>query len=107
MTLAELPLFSPVRPSTDWLVHPTGKAGLYRTGHPEEITLSNGLIARTFRLGPNAATVGLRNLMTGEEMLRAVKPEAIIEVDGKRREVGGLKGQPDLAYLTPEWLDKM
>lgn len=107
MTLAELPLFSPSRPSADWLVRPTGKAGPYRTGHPDEITLSNGLIARTFRLGPNAATVGLRNLMTGEEMLRAVKPEAIIEVDGQRREVGGLKGQPDLAYLTPAWLDTM
>ena len=47
-----------------------------------EIVLSNGLISRTFRLVPNAATVAYDNLMRGESIIRGVKPEAIIELDG-------------------------
>ena len=33
-----------------------------------EIVLSNGLISRTFRLAPNAATVAYDNLMRGESI---------------------------------------
>ncbi len=40
------------------------------------LTMNNGLIRRTWRLGPNGATVGFENLMTGETILRGVKPEA-------------------------------
>ncbi len=93
---------------TDWLVVPTKrKAGVYRTDHPDEIVLTNGLISRTFRLKPNAVTVGFDNLMTGAALLRGVKPEAIVEIDGVRYEVGGLKGQPNYAYLDPRWLDQL
>jgi len=107
MATTDLPLFRPERPKADWLIQPTGRAAVMQGAHPNEIVLTNGLIARTFRLAPNAATVSIMNLMTGQEMVRAVKPEAILELDGKRVDVGGLKGQPDLAYLTPEWLDAM
>jgi hypothetical protein len=64
-------------------------------------------VARTFRLVPNAATVGLDNLVTGEAILRGVKPEAILEIDGQRYEVGGLKGQPNYAFLRPDWVDQL
>lgn len=95
-------------PAADWLIDATPfKAGAFRGAAPDELVLANGLIARTFRLKPNAATVGLDNLETGEAILRGIKPEAIVEIDGKRLEVGGLKGQPNYAFLRPEWLDKL
>ena len=92
----------------DWLVVPTKRqAGLYRTQNPDEIVIANGLISRTFRLKPNGATVGYDNLMTGASILRGVKPEAVIELDGAKYEVGGLQGQVEYAYLRPEWVDSM
>ena len=95
-------------PAADWLIDGSSfKAGVFRGEHSDEIVLANGLVARTFRLAPNAATVGLDNLVTGETILRGVKPEAIIELDGKRYEVGGLKGQPNYAFLRPEWLGQL
>lgn len=88
----------------DWLVQDIGRvAGAYRSVDGKELVLSNGLIRRTFRLAPNAATVGFDNLMTDEAILRAVKPEARITIDGKVYDVGGLIGQPNKAFLRPEW----
>jgi hypothetical protein len=72
-----------------------------------ELRLANGLLARTFRLAPNAATVGLDQLVTGAAVLRGVKPEAVVELDGVRYEVGGLKGQPNYAFLRPEWIETL
>lgn len=91
----------------DWLVEPIADHAKMVVRAPNEIALENGLIRRTFRLAPNAACISLDNLMTGEAMLRAVKPEAELEIDGKPYNVGGLDGQPDLAFLRPEWLGKM
>lgn len=110
---SSLPLFQPRRPQQDWLLATRhDPARLFRTDHPQELVLANGLIARRFRLTPNAATVGLLNLVNGEEMIRAVKPEARLTLQRGAAapvtvDVGGLTGQPNLAYLTPEWLDKM
>lgn len=107
----ELPPLAPqaTRRSTDWLVTPSHetKAGIYRGASDKEIVLDNGLIRRTFRVHPNAATVGFDNLATGASVIRAVKPEALISIDGKPMDVGGLKGQPEQAYLLPEWIDQM
>jgi len=72
-----------------------------------EILLSNGLISRTIRLAPNAATVAYENLMTGESIIRGVKSEAIVELDDRKYEVGGLNGQVEYAYLLPEWVDSL
>ncbi len=88
----------------DWLLDGTPyRAGVYGTDTPDEITLSNGLITRRFRLAPNGATVGLDNHMTGAAMLRGVKPEAQLVLDGLSFDVGGLKGQPNYAYLLDAW----
>ena len=46
-------------------------------------------------------------MMTGESMLRGVKPEARVEIDGIELDVGGLRGQPDYAYLLDEWVDNL
>lgn len=106
-TVSELPPLAqePMLGDTDWLVaRPAAKAAVYAAADGG-IALSNGLIRRTFRLSPNAATVGLDNLATGEPYLRGVKPEAVVTVNGVRIEVGGLKGQPNHAFLRADWLD--
>ncbi len=95
-------------PPPDWLIDASSyRAQVVTNADGREIKLSNGLLARTFRLAPNAATVGLDNLITGEALLRGVKPEAILEIDGVRYEIGGLKGQPNYAFLRPEWIEQL
>jgi len=92
----------------DWLLDPSPfKARIIKDDSKKEISITNGLIRRTFRLAPNAATVDFQNLVTGESILRAVEPEAMVVIDGRSFEVGGLKGQPEHGYLLPEWLDLM
>ncbi|MBD3174126.1 MAG: hypothetical protein GF320_03015 [Armatimonadia bacterium] len=113
-TLAQGPVSLPPEPSwarmdrSDWLLDPTPyKAGVFRGSHPDEIVLANGLIRRAFRVSPNATTVALDNLVTGESVIRGVKPEARVEIDGVSFDVGGLLGQPNYAYLDPGWLDDL
>lgn len=90
----------------DWLVNNTGyKAAVEENG--KTVMISNGLLSRTFVLQPNLACIDFRNLSSGEQMLRAVKPEARITLNGKTYNVGGLYGQPQQAYLLPAWLPQM
>lgn len=92
----------------DWLVTPIKEpVRIEERFDGREIVLSNGLISRTFRLSPNAATVGYDNLMTGESIIRAIKPEAMVVLDGHKYEVGGLLGQVEYAYLVKAWIDSM
>lgn len=94
--------------SPDWLITPGPyKAGIEADAGSGTLRLSNGLVERTFLLRPNAATVDLRNLVTGETLLRAVRPEAVVVIDGRSRKVGGLEGQVEQAYLTTEALGQM
>jgi hypothetical protein len=74
------------------------------------LVLSNGLAERTFTFRPHGnskelrgvATTSLRNLRSGEEFIRAVEPEAVLEIDGQRVLVGGLAGQVNRAFLRPD-----
>jgi hypothetical protein len=92
----------------DWLIDDRPYvAKLVEDAESNEIILTNGLIQRVFRISPNGATVGFSNLITGETILRGVKPEAIVGLNGRKYEVGGLKGQPNYAYLREEWLETM
>jgi hypothetical protein len=92
----------------DWLIDPTAfVARVDRGPDSREVSLSNGLLRRVFRVSPNGATVAFDNVMTGASLLRGVKPEAVLTIDGSEVSVGGLVGQPDYAYLLPEWLDGM
>ena len=103
-----LVILAPAVQGGDWLIDPSPfKARCEAALERGEIILDNGLVRRTFRLTPNAACVGFDDLMTGESLLRGVKPEAIVTVDGVRLEVGGLKGQPNYAYLDPSWFDQL
>ncbi len=90
----------------DWLIHPPAqRTTIQRKG--DEVIAENGLIRRVWRLKPDGATVAFDNLMTGESILRGVKPEAEITLDGVRYAIGGLTGQVEYAYLRREWLDRM
>ena len=67
--------------------------------------LYNGLVKRVFRISPNVACIDYKNLSNGQQLLRAVKAEARLTIDGKDYNVGGLYGQHENAYLLPEWID--
>ena len=92
----------------DWLIKkPSESASVFRNEENNEIILSNGIISRTFRLSPNAACTSLKVLSKQEEHIRAVKPEAIVMLNGFTVNVGGLTGQPNLAFLYPDWLNDL
>ncbi|MGZ5423370.1 MAG: alpha-galactosidase [Candidatus Aminicenantales bacterium] len=93
----------------DWLVDPAPFRAQVRVdpNDPSTLHLENGLVRRTLRLSPNAASVDLLNLATGEAVLRAVRPEASIVLDGQAYDIGGLLGQPEQGYLLGSWLPSM
>jgi hypothetical protein len=92
--------------NADWLLDPAPfRAQVTTNTAASELVLANGLLARTFRLRPNAATIGLD--LKSQALLRGVKPEAVIKINGTSYEIGGLKGQPNYAFLRPEWVDNM
>lgn len=92
--------------ASDWLLAPVKqKATVFKTTDSKELILSNGLVKRSFRVSPNVACTDYRNLMNGQQILRAVMPEARVTINGKEYNVGGLYGQKENAYLLPDWLD--
>jgi hypothetical protein len=96
------------RSERDWLIDPAPfPARLGRSADGRELILENGLLRRAWRLAPNAACVALDDLVRGESLLRAVRPEARLTIDGVEHPVGGLTGQPNHAFVTPAWLDAM
>ena len=100
-----LPLPSP---GYDWLIrNEEAKAAVRQANQGKDLVLSNGLVSRVFRIFPNLATVDIQNLMTGENMLRAVSNEGVLTLDGKSYSLGGLDGQPEFGYTQYKWLDRM
>ncbi|MDX2070271.1 MAG: alpha-galactosidase [Haliscomenobacter sp.] len=94
-----------VRPA-DWLIQPsTAKAQVVVSSDGKTIELNNGLLRRSFRLQPNLVCYDYYNLSNGQQLIRALKPEAEVTIGGKKYAIGGLHGQKEQAYLLPEWLD--
>src|SRR5579871_1286107 len=92
----------------DWLVDPSPyKSAVRADAGRHELVLENGLVSRTIRLAPNAATVDYRSLVSGEQLLRATGPEARVTIDGVDHAIGGLSGQPVKNYLKADWLDDL
>ncbi|HIM10429.1 TPA: alpha-galactosidase, partial [Candidatus Poribacteria bacterium] len=81
----------------DWLVQPFDQPALVQEDQ-DRLILSNGLIARVFVTAPNFATIDYANLVTRSTLMRGIKPEAVITIDGQQLEVADLTGQPDYAY---------
>ena len=108
--ISSLPVYQPekIKVNEDWLIKPVKtESEVFRTSNENEIVMSNGLISRTFRITPNAATVDFANLTSGVSVLRGVKPEASVTIDGNTYNVGGLTGQPNYAFLRPNWIDQL
>lgn len=93
--------------NADWLVDGKSRRAEITVLEAKEIRLDNGLIRRSFVLKPNLACFDFTNLMTGEQMLRTVMPEARIILNGKTYRIGGLSGQEERGYFRKEWLDDM
>jgi hypothetical protein len=92
----------------DWLIDPSpfkAKWALLEGGKSAE--LGNGLVRRVFSIQPGCATVAVDNLMTGQSVLRSVRPEALVEINGQAVRLGGLTGQPVHNFLKPQWLASM
>jgi hypothetical protein len=107
--ITNLAVFSNVLSSDpDWLINPDPyTSNIIIMDEQGTIELKNGLINRTFILKPNAATVSLKHLVTGEEFVRSIRAEAAVEINGMTFHIGGLIGQPVHNYLLPEWIDNM
>ena len=107
LALLKLPVYVPEVVKNDWLLQkPAEKAKIQRIGS-NEIILSNGLVRRTFYISSNLATTSIKNLVTDEEYLRAVEPEANVMIDSVSYPVGGLTGQVNKGYLLSSWLKNM
>lgn len=101
-----LPLFTLAQSKTDWLIKPvTQRAEIQASSDQKELSLNNGLLKRSFRITPDLACVDYTNLSNQKQLLRSLKPEAILTLNGKAYPVGGLFGQKENAYLLPSWLD--
>jgi len=107
--IPSLPVWNELHDATikfDWLINtPKEKAGVYLSADKKNIILYNGLVRRTFRISPNIVCYDFRNMSSGQELIRAIEPEAIVTIDGKSYPVGGLHGQHEKAFFMPEWLD--
>ena len=96
------------QPDYDWLINnDKAKANVYKTSNGKDIVISNGLIARVFRLTPNLATIDYINQMTGESLLRSVSNEGVLTIDGKDYPIGGLSKQPEYGYTLMKWIDEL
>lgn len=109
--LSSLPVWnktSAITGQNDWLIKKsTVKAEAYRSDDYKDIILDNGLLRRSFRLQPNIACTDFTNLTTGEQLLRAISPEAKLTISGKDYMVGGLYGPSEKAYFKNEWAGKL
>ena len=103
----------PVEPTArsfgvDWLLDARPyEAKVYQSVDGRSVVLSNGLARREIRVDSGCATVALDNLFHGESMLRSVRPEAQITVNGVEIQVGGLLGQSNHAFLQPKVAAKL
>lgn len=92
--------------SQDWLINPISqKAQVVMVDNT--IELNNGLVKRRFVIGQNLACYDYVNLSNNQQLIRAIKPEAKLKIDGKEYAIGGLNGQKEQGYLQTDWITKL
>ncbi len=105
----QLPVWNPQSDKLnngDWLINRTeAKAAIYQSSDSKNIILYNGLLKRMFRITGNVVCIDFKNMRTGQQLLRAIKPEARITINNTLYNIGGLYGQSENAYLVPKWID--
>src|SRR5678815_3863628 len=63
--------------NTDWMIQPASfTSTITKSSDNKEIVLDNGLVRRVFRLTPNVACTDYTNKVNGQQLIRAVSPEA-------------------------------
>jgi hypothetical protein len=92
--------------SQDWLVKPIHQKAQIKI-EKNSIELNNGLVKRHFIIGQNLACFDYTNLTNNQQLIRAIKPEARLKIDGKEYNVGGLLGQKEQAYFRVDWLQNL
>ena len=93
-------------PEKDWLVTPL-RAPVNIDTSAGRLTISNGLLRRSFLLQPNISCVDFSNLTTGQQLLRSIEPEARLVINGSTYQVGGARGQSEKAYWTHKAADRL
>ncbi|MBD3186847.1 alpha-galactosidase [Candidatus Bathyarchaeota archaeon] len=104
--LDDLPDREVVNMGLDWLIHDGGQweAGAFKGKLKGEMVLDNGLIRRHFSLYPDGATIEYQNVTRGESLIRSIRPEAMISVNGTCYTIGGLRGLQEHGYLLRKWI---
>ena len=90
----------------DWLIDQSSYTARV-TEEENNIVLDNGLVERKIRINPNAATIEFKNVVTGESMLRSIKPEAEVTLNGQTYAVGGLDGIKEHGYFLEKWVNDL
>ncbi|WP_341224392.1 alpha-galactosidase [uncultured Arcticibacterium sp.] len=103
LLLVFFPLFSVAQDDVDWLVSPIEEKAEILVSK-NNIILRNGLLSRTINVAKNVSTTSFKNLRTGDEFIRSLRPEARIEIDGETYNIGGLYGQKEHGYFLEDWL---
>ncbi|MCF7974803.1 MAG: NPCBM/NEW2 domain-containing protein [Phycisphaerae bacterium] len=92
----------------DWLIEDLNEtSSVCRIEGTNDIVLTNGLVSRVFRLTPNVCTIGLDNHTSGEAVLRALRPEARVTLDGTQYNIGGLVYAGNQSYLRDTFLESL
>lgn len=90
----------------DWLIQSKDyKSKIVNSN--DGIILDNGLIRRSFKKAANLACYDFTNLTNGQQLIRAIEPEAIVNINGQDYEIGGLKGQKEKAYFLTDWFSNL
>ena len=93
-------------PAKDWLLNAEPFVASIRTlPGGKDLEMSNGLVSRQFRLVPNLVCYSIANLSNGQQLLRSIREEARVTINGSSYKVGGLKSPAEKAYFLPEWLN--
>lgn len=108
MARITLPVWNEPAPVGDWLLGTReSKAALYQNEKGDQLVLANGLVSRTFSLKPGFASISMKSLTSGNELLRCPAPEGLVLIGRILVSMGGLVGQQDRAFFDPQALSKM
>ena len=91
----------------DWLLDISSyQSSIELAEDGSRLILSNGLIERRIRLSPFTATTEYQHLgQASNTLLRSVRPEALVVLNGVQYAVGGCKPLPNGAFFEASWLE--
>lgn len=103
--------FAEMPAQEDWLLRPPTARAFVQVlpgarNQSGQILFGNGLVSRTFLVADgNLGCTSLRRSDKQIEFVRAIKPEVRVCLNGHWVDIGGLRGVPDHAFITPVWWD--